>query len=61
MQIRITWIYIMKNQKKYGLFELILVGKGLDRTGSGRHKISWIRNLETWFSSINTRAVESSK
>lgn len=48
--------HIMRNQKRYGLLQLILQGKVFGRRGPGRRRISWLRNLRTWFS-LSTRGL----
>lgn len=46
--------HIMRNEKRYGLLQLILQGKVYGKRGPGRRRISWLKNLRTWFSTTTT-------
>jgi hypothetical protein len=41
--------HIMRNEQRYGLLQLILQGKICGSRGPGRRRISWLKNLRTWF------------
>lgn len=41
--------HIMRHPEKYHLLQLILQGKIQGRRGPGRRRISWLKNLRTWF------------
>ena len=46
--------HIMRNEKRYGLLQLVLQGKIPSKRGPGRRRISWLKNLRTWFSTTTT-------
>lgn len=46
--------HIMRNENRYGLLQQILQGKVNGRRGPGRRRISWLKNLRTWFSMTTT-------
>lgn len=41
--------HIMRNSQRYELLQLILQGKVEGRRRPGRRRISWLKNLRTWF------------
>lgn len=41
--------HIMRNDQRYGLLQLILQGRVKGKRGPGRRRISWLKNLRTWF------------
>lgn len=41
--------HVMRNKDRYSLLQTIIQGKILGRRGPGRRRISWLRNLRTWF------------
>lgn len=41
--------HIMRNEGKYHLLISILQGKVFGKRGPGRRRISWLKNLRTWF------------
>lgn len=46
--------HIMRNPDRYGLLQRILQGKVVGRRSPGRRRISWLKNLRTWFASTTT-------
>jgi len=44
----------MKNDHKYKLLKSILQGKVFGKRGPGRRRISWPKNLRTWYSKTTT-------
>lgn len=46
--------HIMRNDNKYGLLKSVLQGKVYGKRGPGRRRISWLKNLRTWFSKTTT-------
>jgi len=40
----------MRNDNKYKLLKSILQGKVFGKRGPGRKRISWLKNLRTWYS-----------
>lgn len=46
--------HIMRNKERYGLLQLVLQGKVMGRRGPGRRRISWLKNLRTWFATSTT-------
>jgi Reverse transcriptase (RNA-dependent DNA polymerase) len=46
--------HIMRNAKRYELPQLVLQGKVLGKRGPGRRRISWLKNLRTWFGASTT-------
>lgn len=47
--------HIMRNESRYQLLQNILQGKVLGRRSAGRRRISWLKNLRTWFSMTTTQ------
>lgn len=47
--------HIMRNEERYGILQTILQGKILGRRGPGRRRISWLKNLRTWFNITSTQ------
>uniref|UniRef100_A0A8D9AE48 Uncharacterized protein n=1 Tax=Cacopsylla melanoneura TaxID=428564 RepID=A0A8D9AE48_9HEMI len=47
--------HIMRNEEKYCLLKTILQGKVYGKRGRGRRRISWLKNLRTWFSQTTTQ------
>ena len=41
--------HLMRNEKRFYLLQSILQEKVLGKRGVGRLRISWLRNLRTWF------------
>lgn len=41
--------HILKHPEKYQLLKIVLEGKIEGRRGPGRRRISWIKNLRSWF------------
>ncbi|KAI5715976.1 hypothetical protein M8J77_025461 [Diaphorina citri] len=46
--------HIFRNEKKYGLLKCILQGKINGKRSVGRRRISWLKNLRTWFDTSTT-------
>lgn len=46
--------HISRNERRYGLLQLILQGKIYGRRGPGRRRNSWLQNLRQWFSLTTT-------
>lgn len=46
--------HIMRNEQRYGVLQRILQGKVLGKRGPGRRRISWLKNLRSWFSMTTT-------
>uniref|UniRef100_A0A6P7FCB0 Uncharacterized protein LOC114328569 n=1 Tax=Diabrotica virgifera virgifera TaxID=50390 RepID=A0A6P7FCB0_DIAVI len=46
--------YIVRNSERYGLLQLIWQGKVEGKRGPGRRRISWLKNLRTWFNTTTT-------
>lgn len=46
--------HIMRNEQRYGILQRILQGKVLGKRGPGRRRISWLKNLRSWFSMTTT-------
>lgn len=46
--------HIMRNNDRYRLLQLVLQGKVFGRRGPGRRRISWLKNLRSWFSMTTT-------
>jgi len=44
----------MRNDNKYKLLKSILQGKVFGKRGPGRRRISWLKNLRTWYSKTTT-------
>lgn len=47
--------HIMRNEAKYKLLKSNIQGKVLGKKGPGRKRISWLKNLRTWFSKTTTK------
>lgn len=47
--------HIMRNNGRYGLLQTILQGKISGRRGPGRRRISWLKNLRTWFNKTSSQ------
>ena len=41
--------HLMRNEQRFYLLQSILQGQVLGKRGVGRPRISWLRNLRTWF------------
>jgi Reverse transcriptase (RNA-dependent DNA polymerase) len=41
--------HVMRNQDRYSLLQSIMQGKIKGKRGPGRRRVSWLRNLRTWF------------
>uniref|UniRef100_A0A8D8VWR7 Uncharacterized protein n=1 Tax=Cacopsylla melanoneura TaxID=428564 RepID=A0A8D8VWR7_9HEMI len=46
--------HIIRNETKYELLKSILQGKVFGKRGVGRRRISWLKNLRTWFDTTTT-------
>lgn len=46
--------HIMRNETKYKLLKCILQGKVQGKRSIGRRRISWLKNLRTWFETSTT-------
>lgn len=46
--------HIMRNETKYKLLKCILQGKVEGKRNVGRRRISWLKNLRTWFGTSTT-------
>lgn len=46
--------HVMRNQERYSLLQTIMQGKVKGKRGPGRRRISWLRNLRTWFGKTST-------
>uniref|UniRef100_A0A8D8SXR8 Craniofacial development protein 2 n=1 Tax=Cacopsylla melanoneura TaxID=428564 RepID=A0A8D8SXR8_9HEMI len=46
--------HILRNENKYHLLKCILQGKVYGKRGVGRRRISWLKNLRTWFATSTT-------
>jgi len=42
----------MRNNHRQGLLQLILQGKIEGKRSAGRRRISWLKNLRDWFSTL---------
>ncbi|KAL1447598.1 hypothetical protein WDU94_009869 [Cyamophila willieti] len=47
--------HVMRNENRYLLLQKILQGKVEGRRGRGRRRISWLKNLRTWFNQTTTQ------
>ena len=47
--------HIMRNENRYVLLQKILQGKVYGARGPGRRRISWLKNLRTWFNQSTTQ------
>lgn len=47
--------HIMRNESRYVLLQKILQGKVYGARGVGRRRISWLKNLRTWFNQSTTQ------
>lgn len=46
--------HVMRNESRYQLLQCILQGKVDGKRGPGRRRISWLKNLRTWFNKTTT-------
>lgn len=46
--------HIMRNENRYQLLQCILQGKVEGKRSAGRRRISWLKNLRSWFSTSTT-------
>lgn len=44
----------MRHPKIYNILDLIIQGKIQGKRGSGRRRISWLKNLRQWFGESTT-------
>lgn len=47
--------HIMRNESRFQLLQVIIQGKVQGKRGVGRRRISWLKNLRTWFSKTTTQ------
>ena len=47
--------HVMRNESRYVLLQKILQGKVCGARGVGRRRISWLKNLRTWFNQSTTQ------
>uniref|UniRef100_A0A8D8Q737 Uncharacterized protein n=2 Tax=Cacopsylla melanoneura TaxID=428564 RepID=A0A8D8Q737_9HEMI len=47
--------HIMRNENRYQLLQKIIQGKVYGKRGVGRRRISWLKNLRTWFNQTTTQ------
>jgi hypothetical protein len=46
--------HIMRNKNRYNFLQCILQGNVKGKRSVGRRRISWLKNLRTWFSMTTT-------
>uniref|UniRef100_A0A8D8MAZ5 Uncharacterized protein n=2 Tax=Cacopsylla melanoneura TaxID=428564 RepID=A0A8D8MAZ5_9HEMI len=47
--------HIMRNESRYLLLQKILQGKVHGKRGPGRRRISWLKNLRTWYNQTTSQ------